>query len=132
MPPRSSINKHHLHWEAREYKRNGILNRLRDHQGMIIPMNLYDHRELHADLKPTPKPTSQQAEELLSHLGRYDPTAERIDYIDMAVNYMRDVNPQYTGHLLVQRAYVLLTPFSQVERDIIEQEREEYRYEQPA
>ena len=132
MERRSSVNKHHLHWEARHYKRQSILNRLREHQGLIIPMNLFDHREIHAALRPGPQPTPQQAEELLSHLGHYDSQAERIDYLDMAADFMQDCNPRYAGHLLVQRSYILLTPFTQVERDIVAQEREEYHYEQSA
>ncbi|MDL2342296.1 MAG: hypothetical protein QFB87_04445 [Patescibacteria group bacterium] len=124
MERRSNVNRHHLGWEKRHWQKNNVLRRLRDHQGMIIPMNLYDHRELHHNLLPPPMPTPGQAEELLSHLGHYDSMSERIDYLDMAAAFMQDRNPRYAGHLLVQRSYVLLDPFTQVERDIVAFERD--------
>lgn len=125
MERRSShqVNRHHTFWEKREFRKNGILNRLREHQGFVIPMDLFDHRELHRDVSPPPKPTLQQAEELLGHIGRYDDQSERIDYIDMAVAFLSDKNPRLAQHLTVQRGYVLLNPFTQVERDIVEMER---------
>jgi len=118
-----NVNRHHLNWERRHWQKNNILRKLRDHQGMIIPMNLFDHRELHHDLLQPPKPSPEQAEKLLSHLGHYDSQAERIDYLDMAVDFMEEENPRYAQHLRVQRSYVLLHPFTQVERDIVEMER---------
>lgn len=117
-----NFNRHHLNWEKRQWKKNSILNRLRDHQGMIIPMNLYDHRELHQDMLPPPQPTPKQAEELLSFMGRYDSQSERIDYLDMAVTFMAPQNPRYALHLQTQRDYVLWTPVNALERDIVAME----------
>lgn len=129
-----NTNRHHLNYEKRQFKKNGILNKLREHPGLIIRMNLFDHRTLHHDLTPPPMPTPRQAEELLTHLGRYDDQSERIDYLDMAVDYIKDQNPKYAGHLLVQRSYVLLSPMTQTEIDIVEMERcitEMGNHEQP-
>ena len=119
-----NVNRHHLNWEKRHWQKNNILRKLRDHQGMIIPMNIFDHREIHHDMLPPVMPTNQQAEELLSHLGHYDDQSERVDYLDMAAEFMKDRNSRYAGHLLTQRAYVLLTPFTEVERNIVEMDRQ--------
>lgn len=123
MNSQKNVNSHHLLYEARHWKKNNILYRLRTHRGMVIPMNIFDHRNLHHDLLEPPRPTQQQAEELLQHLGTYDSQAERTDYLDMAVNFVELSNPRFAQHLLLQRAYVLLTPFTQTEVDFIEQER---------
>jgi len=119
-----NVNRHHAFYQGREYKKNSILNRLRNHQGFIIPMSLFDHRDLHRDLFSVPKPSLEAAEGLLSHIGHYDSQSERTDYLDMAINYLRESNPATTAHLIQQRRYVLLTPFTQIERDMAEMERD--------
>lgn len=119
-----NVNRHHAFYQGREYKRNSVLNRLRNHQGFIIPMNLFDHRELHQDLFSVPKPDVGATEEFLYHIGPYDSQSERIDYLDMAINYFAEINPRTSDHLRRQRGYVLLHPFTEIERQIVEMERE--------
>lgn len=122
MEQLSDVNRHHLAYQKRHWRKSEILYKLRSHQGMIIPMDIYDHRELHHDLGETPMPHPHDAEELLDYLGEYDSMAERIDYLDMAANFMTERSPAYAGHLLLQRSYILLTPFTQVERNIVAQQ----------
>lgn len=119
-----NVNRHHTWYTGREYKRNSLLNRLRNHQGFIIPMNLFDHRQLHQDLFSVPKPDLEAAEELLYKIGPYDSQSERIDYLDMAINHFAEINPATSEHLRRQRGYVLLHPFTLIEQQIVEQERE--------
>lgn len=123
MERRKNVNNHHLGWEKRHWQKNNILRKLRDHGGMVIPMNLFDHRDLHHDMMEPPMPKPHQAEELLSYLGTYDDQSERTDYLDMAANFMDERHPRYAQHLRVQRGYILLDPFTQIEKDIVEMER---------
>lgn len=123
-PSPSAQNRHHLGWERRQWEKNNILYKLREYPGMIIMMNLRDHNELHRELLPPPKPTNQQAEELLSTFGKYDSQTERTDYLDLAVRQLQDTNPRYAGHLLLQRGFVLLHPVNQLERDMVDMQHD--------
>jgi hypothetical protein len=118
--PSQQKNNHHLNWERRHWEREKIHRNVRDFGGFVIKMNMFDHRKIHQDLHEPTRPTVDQLEGLLSHLGAYDSQSERTDYLDMAANYMKYRNPGYAGHLLVQKSYILMSPVNQMERDLVE------------
>jgi len=48
-------NMHHALWTLASYK-TSLEKALRNHTGLIVPLGLQEHRELHAHIDPPPKP----------------------------------------------------------------------------
>jgi hypothetical protein len=63
-------NTHHVFWERRSYV-TPLEKRLRKHRGFVLPIDLYAHSQLHADMQAPPKPNSQQAKHVLAELGNF-------------------------------------------------------------
>jgi len=53
-----SVNDHHVLWCRRWYK-TPLEKAIRGHTGLVVPMYVGTHRELHANLAPPPKPNSR-------------------------------------------------------------------------
>lgn len=69
-------NRHHLNWCKNAWYRDGIAKRIREHPGMIIPLPIQLHRELHQEIKPILPPKRMLGTVALSHLhgvGSTDP-----------------------------------------------------------
>lgn len=118
-----ATNKHHANWQKSQFRRNTLLNKLRTYHGFIIPMNLLDHRELHAAIPVPVTPTPDQAERILAHLGPYDSQSERLEYIDQTIDFIREDNPRYAEHLRQQRGFVLMSPYTKLEAETSSLER---------
>lgn len=85
---RNGVNEHHLWYFRRRYKTE-VEKKLRSHRGFVIPVNVLDHRDLHANLfEGPPKPNKPQAEGLLQRVGGFV-VAEgaRTAYIEQAVDF---------------------------------------------
>lgn len=115
-----NVNRHHTFWEAKQYRRNSVLTKLRNHHGFIIPMNIYDHRDLHHELDPgPPRLRPSQAEELLEHVGNYDGQTDRLHYVDEAIGFfvVKD-QIEIAEHFEAQREFMMIHPMTAHERDL--------------
>lgn len=52
------FNSHHSHWNRAWYT-TSLEKTLRSHEGLIVPLYLDTHRELHANIDAPPKPNTQ-------------------------------------------------------------------------
>lgn len=97
---------------GREYRRTPLLNRLRNLHGLIIPMNIYDHRELHEDMGGVPKPKLDAVEHFLNGVVLpYEEGQPRSRTLDQAIGFFAMTGNEATAeHLMEQRAYILRTP----------------------
>lgn len=49
------FNAHHTHWNRAWYT-TSLEKTLRSHEGLVVPMYLQDHKDLHANIMAPPKP----------------------------------------------------------------------------
>lgn len=63
---RIAWDRHHLWFNRKDHDHASRFNRaLRRHPGMIIPLPVFLHRELHQEVRPVPVPSQALAEVLL-------------------------------------------------------------------
>jgi len=62
------INRHHFNWCAREWRRDSLARRIREHPGMILPMRITVHDSLHKEIQPIRPPYQPLARLVLSNL----------------------------------------------------------------
>jgi hypothetical protein len=117
-------NEHHFNWERRKCDRISLLKKLRNHRGFIIPMDIYDHRALHREIRPNfpiLRKNADIVQGLLERIGTYDSQAERLDYVNFAINYLDEREPRLAEHYREQREFVLLKPVTAAERSLAEE-----------
>ena len=69
-------NSHHTFWQDRHYI--GKIERgFRSHEGLVIPMPEYDHRELHGTLREPKKPNPDQIRQVLGAMSLWRPTHDK-------------------------------------------------------
>lgn len=61
-------NKHHFNWCAREWRRDSLARRIREHPGMILPIKITIHDALHREIPPIQPPHRDLARLVLSNL----------------------------------------------------------------
>lgn len=65
-------SSHHLAWQRRDY-RTPLERQYRYHKGMVVPnVPNVDHKELHANIPPPPKPTVELMSGALIRLSETD------------------------------------------------------------
>ena len=81
------VNNHHALWQRAWYK-SPIEKCLRTHRGLIVPIQIEVHKELHADIPPPPKPSGRL---ILGALAMLDELPTRI-LADppQAIGYLHD------------------------------------------
>lgn len=89
-------NNHHLNWCAREWKRNTIHRRIREHPGMIIKLPINLHNQLHHEIPPVRPPALQVARYILDNLISVDNdcnpyTNLRTQYYKLTEYYKEDL-----------------------------------------
>ena len=52
------VNRHHL-FHARAWYKTPLEKALRQHDGLVVPMYVGVHKELHANVQPPPKPNQR-------------------------------------------------------------------------
>jgi len=73
------VNKHHLWWERKSYY-TPTLKQLRRLGGFVIPASAYDHRLLHAQMRPMVVPMKPLAEDIIDFAS----SVEQVDRFDVA------------------------------------------------
>ena len=68
MQERLSKDRHHALWERREYRKRPVANQLRESRGLIVPMAVSSHRQLHMEMAPLPVMSDSLARVGLDHL----------------------------------------------------------------
>lgn len=108
------FNRHHVFYAGREYRKHHLLRNLREHPGMVIPMNIQDHQNLHQDLWiSVPKPDLDAVHALLygDILLPYDPNQPRLLHVQQAIGFFAMTGNELTAeHLQSQVEYILRTP----------------------
>lgn len=97
---RNGTNEHHIWYFRRLYKSEFEKN-LRYHRGFVIPINVLDHRDLHANLfMGPPKPNKPQIYGLLQSIGEFAlEEGARTAYVERAVDFFNGHadNPSHMG-----------------------------------
>lgn len=113
-------NLHHFNWQKSVWRRDSLANRIRNHPGMILPMNILDHRELHNEIRPIRPPirilANLMLEQLRGDIGS-DPVQSLIRQSEYLSNFKdhdshlgsdaRRIHNQYTQQIefLAERGY---------------------------
>lgn len=71
-PNRIKINRHHLFFERNSYK-SVLQLAFRDTVGLVIPVPVHAHQELHAVLKPPLMPSAAMMAGCIKRLSEVDP-----------------------------------------------------------
>lgn len=109
-------NHHHLFYEKRTYRRNHILNRLRQFPGFIVPIYVPDHRALHRALEGCPTPSLDVAHDIMDVL-RYDPLKTPEYWLKQAIGFFTLNDSLATAeHLQNQLPYVIRRPVIPMQR----------------
>lgn len=67
---RTPYDRHHVLWTRREQQKTRMNRLLRNHPGLIIPLPVHIHRDLHAEIPPPIVPSPPLAESMLSAINR--------------------------------------------------------------
>jgi hypothetical protein len=79
-------NTHHVFFERRWYK-TPLERKLRQHRGFVIPMEVSNHSELHANVAPPEKPNFQQTQQLLQDIGEFQIGRGRLYCVYYAIEF---------------------------------------------
>lgn len=63
--PNRDVNNHHVFFEKRWYK-SQVEHRFRNLGGLVLPMHVPPHNDLHANIPPPPKPSKQLMERVIN------------------------------------------------------------------
>lgn len=111
--PRKDINTHHVFFEGRVYRRSVILQRLRNHHGLIVPINIADHRDLHHELQGhhgVPTPSYESVRDFLEIVSPYEKGQDRTQTLDEAIGFFALCDEWDTAeHLIQQREFIIRT-----------------------
>lgn len=108
-------NKHHTSWCKNQWYKDGVSKRIREHPGMIIPLPIPLHNELHREIRPIAPPIRDLGLVALSHLqalGSTDPKfvlplqADYLWYIAEADTQIGHEAFKYADHLEQQLAFL--------------------------
>lgn len=69
---RLTENRHHTQWEKRQWWRDSVTRRMREHPGMIIKLPIDVHNELHQEIRPIAPPHHTLGLIALAHLRAID------------------------------------------------------------
>jgi hypothetical protein len=111
MERQKGVNRHHLFYTERFFRKEKLMYQLRQQPGLIIPINIYDHRDLHQQIRSsTPKPEHEAAAHFISDvLLPFDPS-HRLQGIDQAIAFFNLTNNELTAeHLMHQREFLART-----------------------
>ena len=102
-------NRHHTIFQRRHYKTH-LERTFRNHHGLVIPTPVEQHRELHLNLTPPPKPTQEIMLGVLNNLDR--PLSGRLDGLFYTIDYLSEIEDKtaqrLAGHLTKQLGYLAL------------------------
>lgn len=101
-------DRHHLFYESRFYKQ-GLEQQFRNYKGLVIPIDIEVHRELHTTLYPPLRPTTVNMLGCMDYLDTEGYNASNsIDYFkDHAVGNQR-ANIRIADHLERQLGFIVL------------------------
>lgn len=105
-------NRHHLFWMKKNYK-SPLEKSFRTHQGLVIPTYIPDHRTLHADLSPPPKPGAQLMRGILSNLDRQ--LSHPTDGLLYTIDYLEGRDERLASHLTQQLGYLTLRSGNEIQ-----------------
>lgn len=108
-----NVNRHHAIYTGREVRRFRIWNMVRTHPGLILPIYIPDHRDLHHHLRASvPRPDTDAARYFLEDvITPYRPGQPRTKQLDEAIRFFSQTNNELTAeHLSAQREFILRTP----------------------
>lgn len=114
---RPQIDRHHVFYERGLYQRDPIMFRLRSMPGLIIPMNIPDHRALHRRLdnwsnRPTvPQPDYDATLYFITEVSLpYRSDMPRLQTLEQAIGWFSLTNNESTAeHLYAQKEFILNT-----------------------
>jgi len=66
---RTPYDRHHVLWTRREQQKTRMNRLLRNHPGLIIPLPVSVHRDLHAEIPPPIVPPPPLAESILTAIN---------------------------------------------------------------
>ena len=104
-------NRHHVLWE-RDWYRGKEARRLREHKGLIVPMDVGIHRELHAEIAPPPKMSGKLIVQSLFYLDTLsdvvlnDPLRTVGELADFMYNRADRLGERVGQHLMRQLVYL--------------------------
>lgn len=103
-------DKHHIWWREKDYH-SALEQRFRAFGGFVIAMNQINHRHLHGDLPPPPKPSHNLMHNILQ-VVHSDYTDGSLEAIYQTIDYLysqRGTEPQRIAeHLIAQVGYMTL------------------------
>jgi hypothetical protein len=88
----------------RDYK-TPIERAFRNHHGLVVPVSLEAHAELHANLYPPPKPHRELMLGILNNLEEYN-LSNPLDGIEATIDYLE--TGRIRKHLILQIGYLTL------------------------
>lgn len=87
---RSAVNRHHVNFQRRNYN-TPLEKQYRSMGGMILPMLITDHRELHAHIKPPKKPARQLMLHAVSFNEAIDTMTDDYEQFEQMIEFFEDV-----------------------------------------
>jgi hypothetical protein len=86
-------NKHHFNWVKREWERDSLARRIRNHPGMIIPLDVMVHRDLHNNIEGIRPPIRSLANLMIQNLfqmGQQEPLIALANQTSFLLNLAED------------------------------------------
>lgn len=111
MAPR--FNHHHVIYERRACARDRWMNQLRNHPGLLLPIDYADHNDLHAHLRSgVPRPDTTAIQVFLHDIVLpYDREQPRTQTLDQAIGFFTMTGNFATAeHLAEQRDFITRHP----------------------
>lgn len=87
---RSSVNRHHVSWANRNYKTQ-TEKRYRNMAGMVLPLLVTEHRELHAHIKPPPKPSHALMQHAIAFNSAIDMRTDVYGQFEQMIEFFADI-----------------------------------------
>lgn len=82
-------NSHHVFFEKRNYK-TPIEQRVRNLGAFVIYTDIVDHRELHANVPPPPKPDHEQLHDLYNFMQEHTYELTGLQGLEWAICWSND------------------------------------------
>lgn len=113
---RNAYDTHHTLWQRRDYQRATVPYLFREHNAMKHKIPVIDHRDLHADLSPINRMSTELARMSLQYLvDNFKPNDTRMDAFDGVIEYYEKIRKGvgrlavesglFSEHLSEQRLY---------------------------
>lgn len=84
-----AYDRHHVFWRRKEY-RSPIETRVRNLGAFVVTVNVIDHRELHANVPPPPKPDCEQLHDLYQFMQDRAYQLEGLEGLEWAIIWSND------------------------------------------